>query len=181
MKRIHLIIISALTLLLCNACDTPTNTNEFKTQEISFKDIDQTPGFTWFTARYNIYKSNTDIIQKIKSAMKPDLNFYLFAQPSCNCETLQNIFPNAMRVIHDASITNANYRIIVMKNKDAENPYKNFVTLKELPEIFLVKNNAVIYSISDTVKQRGTDSTLIKSGKASMEQVILEALELGGK
>lgn len=178
MKKIKnisaLIILSAFLYLI--SCDSPTDSSIFKTNEVGFNEINQTPGFVWFIPRYNIYQSDTVIINKIKALIKPEHNFYFFAQPTCECENHQDIFPYSVKVLHSIGLNDEKCKFVVLKDINADHPYSNIVKLKDLPEIFLVKNGISVYSIGDTIKIRKNDTSLEKS-KALVEQVILEAIQ----
>ncbi len=176
-KTIYISAIIFLSLIFAlSSCDSPTNTAIFKTNEVDFNDINQTPGFVWFTPRYNEYVCDSNIILQIKSAIKPEHNFYFYAMPSCDCENYQDIFPYSIKILHKAGISKEQFKMIVLKDKNADHPYKNIVHLKDLPEIFLIKNNISVYSIGDTVKQRMND-TSVDYKKALLELVILEAIQ----
>lgn len=178
MKILKAILLSAVIALISISCDSPS-TAEFKTQEVSIEELNQTPGFIWFQANYRDYDSNPAVIEDIKKTIQKDDVFYLFAMPTCDCKFTQYYFPHAVRVLTDAGIPTNQYKIIVLKDKDAQHPYSDFLKLKDLPEVFLVRNNPDrIFYISDTVKVRSNDSTHIKKGSHRVEKVILEALLL---
>lgn len=171
-----------LTLLICASflisicsCDSPTSNNIFKTNEIEFNDINQTPGFTWFAPKYNDYEIDSSIIDNLKHIITSEHIFYFFAMPSCNCEHNQDIFPFAVKTLHSAGVSSNQIKFIIVHDKDAEHPYKDIVQLKDLPEIYLIKNNKLHYSIGDTIKTRKSNSNT-PSADSSPEQVILEAI-----
>lgn len=175
MKAIKLILLSAVVALFVVSCDSPT-VPEFKTQEVTLDELSETPGFIWFRPSYNIYDSEPSIIKQIKETVKPEDTFYFFAMPTCDCKFNQYFFPYAVKVLTDAGIPANQYKLIALKDKDANHPYSDFIKLNDLPDIFLVRNNKVVYSIGDTVKLRGNDSAYIKQGLHRIEQVILEAI-----
>lgn len=177
MRKIYIILAIAVVSAFLIECESPTDTTAFKTREAKFEEINQIPGFTWFSPRFNIYTPDSSIIEAVKPLMSQNINFYFFSMPACTCEHTQDMFPNAYKVLKNAGIDSLRYKFILMKDTLSENPYSNIVKIKTLPEIYLIKNNNAVYSIGDTLRKRSADSLIVKSGKAKVEQIILEALQ----
>ena len=161
--------INALVLLVAMFVSSCSDgATDFTTQLLDRNSISQTAGFTWFDMKVQVYKPSLSIIEDIKAANKPEYSFYFFAAPSCSCDSLQDLFPNAVKVLDEVGINYANVKFIAMKNENADNPFKDNFLVNQMPEVFLVINGLPEYSIADTIRTRNY--------KSSVESVILEAL-----
>ena len=162
-KYIFAIALFAVSMLI--SCSDST---DFTTKVLTESEIESTPGFSWFEVKVLIYKPNLTTIADIKSALKSKHNFYFFATPACSCDSLQNIFPNAVKSLQDAGLDANTYcKFVVMKNETADNPFKDNFKIDKLPEIFLVVDGLPVYSIGDTLRARKD---------TQVETVILEAI-----
>lgn len=165
MKKYINALILLVAIFISSCSDGST---DFTTKVLNRNSITSTPGLTWFDMKVQIYKPNLAIVDDIKAIIKPEHSFYFFAAPSCSCDSLQNLFPDAVRVLDDIAFNQANCKYIIMKNETADNPFKDNFVVNELPEIYLVINGLPEYSIADTIRARNFTS--------SVESVILEAL-----
>lgn len=161
--------ISALVLLVALVISSCSDgSTDFTTKVLDRKSVGTTAGFTWFEMKVQMYKPSLSIVDDIKASIKPEYSFYFFAAPSCSCDSLQDLFPDAAKVLDEAGFTTANTKYILMKNETADNPFKDNFQVNNLPEIYLVINGLPQYSIADTFRTR--------NNKVSLESVILEAL-----
>ena len=164
MKQYILLIVLAISSMLYSCSDDA----DFTTKVVERSQLSSVAGFAWFETFVFTYNPDATIVEEIKSLNKANYSYYFFAAPTCNCDTTQNFFPNAVKTLDDALVPQSATKFIAMKNISAENPFKANFKLRELPTIYLVKDNQPFYCISDTFRSRP------KSTK--IESVILDAI-----
>lgn len=150
---------------------------DYTTTVIARSQVEKTPGFTWFEMKVAVYQPNESVVTAIKSKLTDKDYFYFFAAPACSCDSLQNVFPDAVKTIDRAGISTSRQVFVAIQNINASNPFGSAFVLTELPEIFLVRDSLPVYSIADTFRTR---NDLAKKDPAvkpvTVEEVILEAL-----
>ncbi len=166
-KYIIAIILLVSAFLISCYEDEP----EYVTRLVEREDLNLTPGLTWFQAKVESYNCEPDILVQLKSGYNKDKHhFIFFASPSCSCDSLQLASPYIMRVLDQIGVDSLNYEFYVMENETKDHPYKEIITLKRMPSIFLKINGIPVYSINDTMQ-------LNPNGR-SFEQIVLDAINM---
>ena len=168
MNKYIFVLILAISSFMMSCYE---DTAEFKTRLVSRTDISTTAGFGWFEGKVTSYNFDTQMIPLLTTAFKSNKHSFLFfAAPACDCDSLQNVFPNIMRILDTMSVQEANYQIYAMENEKKDHPYSSVLTLVRLPSIFLMVNGSPVYSINDTLR--------MNANGRSIEQVMLDALNM---
>ncbi|MGB9770877.1 MAG: hypothetical protein ACPLX7_02725 [Candidatus Kapaibacteriota bacterium] len=161
-------------LLVVVSCEV---SNEDRTARlVPFRDFfNLVPGFEWFNYEYDKYKPDTNVTRQIDSLWKiKQYRFLIFANPSCNCDGTQSIFPMVAKSLKTANIPDSVIIVYTMLNASYSHPFMHKFVLKRLPSCFteIDSSRSLYYSVVDTFEMYKLKSP----GKFSMEQIILMSL-----
>lgn len=175
MKGMYFRFFLFLLLVLLVACQVSDEDRTAKL--VPFKDfLSLVPGFEWFNLEYNKYQPDTILTRQIDSLWKiKRYRFIIFANPSCNCDGTQSIFPMIAKSLKTANIPDSAMIIYTMINTSYSHPFMHKFSLKRLPSCFteLDSSRSLYYSVVDTFEFY----KLKDPGRYPMEQVILMSLE----
>ncbi|MEJ5286318.1 MAG: hypothetical protein CH6_2599 [Candidatus Kapaibacterium sp.] len=159
-------------IVSCNVSD-----EEKTAQFVPFRDfLNLVPGFEWFNLEYNKYNPDANIIQQIDSLWKvKGYRFYIFANPSCNCDNTQSIFPMICKILKSSNVPDSAMFIYTMLNTSYKHPFMHKFSVKKLPSCFTEIDSArsFYFSVIDTFELY----RLKYPGKYPMERIILMSLE----
>lgn len=171
LKRTILFVFSISILLIsCVTEEEPAVVSKLTVSELQIAT-----GYEWFQIRVDEYIPSQAVIQNIKQSFDTTKHkFVIFAKPSCSCEVQQKIFPQSMKVIFEAGISEQYFEIYSMPRITLDQPYSSVYTVMYLPAVVLFEHGIPKYSVIDTInkiKMYYPDSTII------IENQILESLK----
>lgn len=174
-KLFVLFSVSLIFILIMTSCDD-SNDVDTSTHKYTRKEISQQPGFLWVDAKADTYEPNKDTVNILKEAFNQNtgkIKFVFFVKPACSCDAKQYPFPYSLKILDLMSLSDTNHtEIYSVYSTSSDNPYKNSgLILKDLPEIFIFKNNVPIYSVIDSLNLYGASSSF------NLETAILEGLK----
>lgn len=155
MKKILMI----LTLALFVSCsDSTTDPEDKNATKVSIAELSTQPGFETYQSSYDSYTPNPDYVDSLKSVYNSaDDKFYIYMKLDCQCNASTKLFPRMMKTIDAAGISHDNINMYIMLDETYNYPEKDFITVTDLPQLFL-KNDKNIIDVTST-----PDSVLVES------------------
>ena len=165
-KKTIIFILAIITFIGCEKNNMTETAVRY-----SIEDIQKSPDFNWYQWEYDIYNFNSSVINNIAGRFdKNELKVIIFTSPSCFCGSLYTKFPQIIKVLDNANITENNYEIYVTidtgEQLQFEHPYSNLFAVNTLPSIYLLKFGSLEY---DLLSQATTK-------KISIEEALLDGL-----
>lgn len=142
------IIIFVVGFCSCSESTPPSeDAVEFKIATIS-----TTPGNEWFIPEKNGYTPDSLTCSQIKSTFNPNVHkLYFYCSFTCGCAQKQLNIPHCFKALDVAGITETSYEIYSMNKVSATHPHMGKMNILKIPEVYIVKNGEVIYSVLDTM------------------------------
>jgi len=154
--KIATFLFTVSILIVSYSCST----EEYSTaRKIYVNEITSTTGFEWYEEIYDAFKSYNkkivDSISNIFNEIKDNEKFeiIIFANPSCDCGYSYKRFPEFIKILDSAKISEDYYQIYVAGNINYRHPFSNKFKINEIPEFVILKNDNFVYAISDTLKK----------------------------
>ena len=144
-KIIYFVII--LIFVGCGNNDTIEKATKF-----SIDEVKNTPGFHWFQIEYDTYSYDSAIVDSIGDCFEKDeLKIIIFASPGCYCGSLYTRFPQLIKILDGANISENNYEVYVTDDTGNklrfEHPYSNLLNVNTLPAFYLLKSDDSYYDV----------------------------------
>jgi len=163
MKLIALVLTCALVFAACSESTAP----DYTAEKMSIASLNTTLGYDWFRVEENSYQSDTAKVRRITEAYNPDTDkFVFYVNPSCSCKGTQKLFPQTMRILRDAGITEPQIEIFSMRSASDKHPHMGHLDVKRLPTIFIVRNDVIVGSFSE------------QPNDTQIEDLVLDALNV---
>jgi thioredoxin-related protein len=138
-----------LTLILISCSENSTNVSA---EKMTVPELAITPGYTWFSYEYDNYKPDETVITDVKSKYsESEHTFLIFAKPSCSCPGKHKQTPEFFKSLAEANISESKCEIYSLSSINTNHPYKDIITINELPTIIVLKNGVPVFSITDTI------------------------------
>jgi hypothetical protein len=148
MKYIHAFMIIICAFVLTSCPDTENNA-----VEVTVSEVADLPGYEWFAPKFNEFVPIPAKVASISTAFNSNtMKFVVLAKPSCSCENNVAVFPQIMKTLVESGVADTCFRIFSMRDKYSNTPYKVQIAIKELPEVYLLKSNSAVYSITDSLR-----------------------------
>lgn len=126
---------------------------------IGINEIRITDGFEWYAEVYDTFdsydKEVVDSIAILFDEIKDSRKFeiVIFANPSCDCGYTYKRFPEFIKILDSAKITEEYYQIYIAGNTSFHHPFSHKFKINGIPEFVVLKDDNFIYAISDTLKK----------------------------
>lgn len=147
----NLIIPFIFALIILASCEE--NPIKIETQEMTIESILTTPAYSGFGLFYNLFTPNQDYINQINQAFdKNSHKILFFLSPSCyQCGRIDSISPYIVKILSESNIPDTSYEIYSMQYFSSKHPYMDIITLKSLPEFWVLKNGVPVYNMADSI------------------------------
>lgn len=173
MTKVTKILAGILLIFSLFACSD--NSTNVTAEKMSLNQLAVTPGYTWFNYELVAYQPNIAVVDEVKNQFNSsEHSFLVFAKPSCSCPGKHKQTPEFFKTLNLASIPVEKCEIYSMSSISTNHPFKDQITIKELPTILILKNGVPVYSISDTVNAM---NEINPSTALNVEQALLEGLK----
>ncbi len=162
MKKILFVLMLALFISCSDSTTEPVDKTATK---VSVDDLKSQPGFETFQTSYNTYTPDVEYVDSLKSVFKSsDDQFYFYLKMDCQCNATTKLFPRMMKTLDAAGINHENINLYVMLDETYSYPEKDFITVNDLPQLF-VKHGSEVYDLTSTPDSVLVESVLYKSFK----------------
>lgn len=168
MKKIYILILATIGIIIisCNSKDEIQIAKPFTIDEVY-----NNPNFYWYETEYDAYNYNIEILDSIKTLFNENIfKLIIYTSPSCECGSLYALFPQTIKVLENASLSN--YEIYLIFNVDkkklkVEHPYSHLFQIKTSPSIYLLKSEKYYYDLL----------LHIDTEKISIERALLDGIK----
>lgn len=146
--KLFLALTSVFVVL--SACTT-TEPTEPVAEQLTMQQLTMSPGYSWFMAEMDSYAPKQVVLDDISANMTANVNrrVCIFVKPSCSCRGTQRLFPQIVKALVAAKVDMNRVEIWSMRSSIDKHPYQSYITIGELPSIYVIENNAVRSMVSD--------------------------------
>jgi hypothetical protein len=151
--------------LFISCSDSTTDPVDKTATKVSVDELKSQPGFETFQTSYNTYTPDIEYVDSLKSVFKSsDDQFYFYLKLDCQCNATTKLFPRMMKTLDAAGINHENINLYVMLDETYSYPEKDFITVTDLPQLF-VMHGSEVYDLTSTPDSVLVESVLYKSFK----------------
>lgn len=180
MKSILSLAIAALLIVGVAGCNTSTDANNVGTQ-MTVNQLFNTPGYSWMSGEVASYTPNTATVAQISTEFQAKKQkVFLFVNPSCTCTGTKKRFPQTIRILQDAGLTENDIVIVSMHSSKDKQPFADRFTVRGLPSFFVTRAESPVFAIQtvDEVLFANPLSSPDKPAESPiMEDIILEGFK----
>ncbi|MBU3699760.1 MAG: hypothetical protein FGM33_07090 [Candidatus Kapabacteria bacterium] len=139
-----------LGIIALGGCSTPAEP-ELSAQQLMVDDLVKTPGFTWFVAEMNRFSPRAELLPPITAAFgaSSGKKVCIFVKASCSCRGTQRLFPQIVKTLLDANVSEDRIEVWSMRTEKDRHPYEGLVSISALPSIYVIDNGVVRDSVQD--------------------------------
>lgn len=166
MKRVALLILITLgSLLLIQACDSPSQTTD-EAVLVNETELINTIGFDWYATEKNDYQPEQVAVNDINLAFDPAIHkFVLYITPCQACTGIQDEIPHISKTLAEAGVPESSIEFYFMRKAGDSHPYSDIFTVKRLPNAYLLTTEGGVTSeasILDEARQEGNENIPIE-------------------
>ncbi|MER3329984.1 MAG: hypothetical protein RIF34_10435 [Candidatus Kapaibacterium sp.] len=162
MKKILMFLMLALFV---SCSDTTTEPEDKNATKVNIAELSTQPGFETYQSSYDSYMPNANYIDSLSSVYSlSDDQFYFYLKLDCQCNATTKLFPRMMKTLDAAGISHDNINIYIMLDETYNYPEKDFITVTDLPQLF-VKHGTQVIDLTETPDSVLVESVLYKSFK----------------
>lgn len=145
-------LLFVLALILFVSCsDNPTDNKNKAATKVDLAQVQSYPGFIDFKTSYESYEPNSLYIDSLRSTFNSSEDkVYIYLKPECGCNASLKTFPQMMKSLHEAGISDDNIIMYVMEDESYTYPESSFIIVNDLPQFFTMKGQSVSSFNPDT-------------------------------
>ncbi len=180
MKAILSFAVAAMLILSAAGCNTTTDPNSDGVQ-MTVTQLFDTPGYSWMRSEVASYSPNPAVVSEIAAEFQAKKQkVYLYVNPSCTCTGTKKRFPQTIRTLQEAGLTENDIVIVSMRSSKDKQPFSDRFTVRGLPSFFITRAETPVFAIQ-TVNEVLIANPLASPDKpaesAIMEDVLLEGFK----
>lgn len=154
MKKISIIYLFAVIFSIVFSSCTSTEEEEAIVLDIQKMREDYISGYDWFSFEYEDYTIKSAYLEDLKNNYDNSIHsFLIYSKPSCSCGPEYRKTAQFIKVLDSIGVETNNIQLYSVGNNNYSHPYKDKITLNNIPAFIVLKNNVPVYSINDTIIQ----------------------------
>jgi hypothetical protein len=167
MKKIIFFVIITISISITSFVGCGNEDTIKEAIRFSIDEVKKSPNFNWYYFEYDTYIFNPIIVNNIVEIFdKNELKIIIFITPSCFCGSSIAKFPQLIKVLDSANISENNYEIYATEDTsdklNFKHPYSNLFNVNILPSIYLLKGKSLNYDLQVTTKNISIEEALLE-------------------